>query len=190
MNRLRAHWLVIAAIPAATACASAPPPAAPVPEPPPVAVVATASAQPAASAEPAASADPAAPPPVAKPSAPVRAISSKEWEKLRASGAFSSTSFPQVGTRVETYGPFSSSTTPVPPGAIRLRDCQHGGSSEGFVTERATGAIWLLRTVGGFSAPAGVSMPATRCFDHDHQVPPGTKLAGVLQISYPNHIGH
>lgn len=184
MNRLRAPWLVIAAIPAATACASAPPPAAPVPEPPPVAVVATASAQPSASA------DPAAPPPVAKPSAPLRQISSQEWEKLRASGAFSSTSFPQVGTRVETYGPFSSSTTPVPPGAIRLRDCQPGGSSEGFVTERATGALWLLRTVGGFSAPAGVSMPATRCFDHDHQVPPGTRFAGVLQISYPSHIGH
>lgn len=180
MNRPRALWLLLAAIPAASACASAPPPAAPVAEPPPVPVLPVASAAPTT---------PPPPPPVAKPSSPLRELSSQEWDKLRSSGEFTVTNFPEVG-RETAYDPFGTSSKPVPPGAIRMRDCQPGGSSEGLVTERATGAVWIIRTVGGFSAPAGVHVPATRCFDHDHQLPPGTKIAGVLQVSYPNRIGH
>jgi hypothetical protein len=176
--------LALLALCLAPACATTPPP--PATEPP-----ATPAPEAAPSATP--SAEPAAPgksgvvTPPPPPPEQSRRHTSQEWERLVASGAYTPTTLSPVGPRRELS---MGTTVPAPaPGLVRATSCQPGGPSEGFVTERAGGALWRLRTIGGLSVPAGVQISATRCFAAEYELPFGVNLAGTIEVTYPSKLG-
>ncbi|MFO0625855.1 MAG: hypothetical protein U0325_09590 [Polyangiales bacterium] len=116
---------------------------------------------------------------------PPRALSSQQWEAQRA--RYTQATLPPVGEREElaSFGAPPAAAA----GEVVLTQCQPGGSTESVWRENATGALWLLRTVGGLHVPRGVSISATRCFAQRHRLPAGARIAGTLVVSYPSHIG-
>lgn len=114
--------------------------------------------------------------------ATTREMSGDEWQALRDRGDFTLVDLDGVGERVEVH---MGEALPAPaPGTLRLTECMPGGSSDGLVRERATGALWRIRTQGGMSYPEGVQISATRCFRRDVPLAAGDRLAGTLVVSY------
>lgn len=125
--------------------------------------------------------------PRAESAAPVvRRLLQQEWEAQR--GRFEEVTLETVSPRVEV-SMMGDAGPPPGPGVLRLTECQPGGSSEAVLRERATGALWRLRTVGGLSVPAGVVISATRCFREDLRLPAGAAIQGTLEVSYPSFFG-
>lgn len=187
MKPARALFLALS-LPFAAACAEAPPPPAAAPVAQPTAEVQPPVAPPTPEVKPTPEVQP---PPAAPPAAPTvtRQMLATEWDKLRKSGAFTPVDLPRVGEPRYLRGLGGRTSTPLPPGAVRTMSCQPGGPTEGFVTEKATGALWMLQTTGGVSAPRGVVISATRCYEHDYQLPAGKSVTGVITVSFPNHLG-
>ena len=112
-----------------------------------------------------------------------RRLAGEEWQSLRDRGDYALVDVDGLGERVEVHMG-APAPAPPPPGTLRLTECVPGGSSDGLVRERATGALWRLRTEGGMSYPEGVSISATRCFRRDVPLAAGDRLAGTLVVSY------
>lgn len=115
---------------------------------------------------------------------PPRPLTPSEWEAQRS--RYTGVSLPRVGSMDDV------SRLDSPPraaaGEVVLTQCQPGGSSESLWRENATGALWLLRTVGGMRVLPGVVISATRCFAQCHRLPAGERVVGTLVVSYRSSV--
>lgn len=114
--------------------------------------------------------------------ATTRTLTGEQWQAMRDGGDFTVVDVENVGERVEVQ--MGAEVPPPPAGTVRVTECMPGGSSDGLVRERATGALWRLRTQGGMTVPPGVMISATRCFRRDVPLAAGDHIVGTMIVSY------
>lgn len=114
-----------------------------------------------------------------------REMTQGEWQRALAEGRFTVVELSAVGpAQGDLLGPTPPDAATAPPGTVWRVVCAPGGSSDTFATERATGRVWRVTTVQRVSAPAGVSVSATRCEAQAVRAPEGA-LAGTVLVSPP-----
>lgn len=120
--------------------------------------------------------------PTGRPPSARRELTLDAWRQELAAGRFTEAELASVGERQEMAGPIPPDAQSAPPGTVWRVTCMPGGGSDTFATERATGHLWRVTTVGRVHAPEGVIVSATRCHAQAVRLPEGAAVQGTVVV--------